>query len=994
VTSDPLWYQHAVIYQAHVRAFFDSNGDGIGDFAGLTEKLDYIQSLGVSALWILPFYPSPLRDDGYDIALYEGVHQSYGTPEDFGRFLDAAHARGLKVITELVINHTSAEHPWFQAARRAPKGSPERDFYVWSDTDQKYPGVRIIFSDTERSNWTWDPVAGQYYWHRFFHHQPDLNFDHPPVREAVLKVMRYWLDQGVDGLRLDAVPYLIERDGTSCANLPETHQILRDLRRELDAHYENRMLLAEANLWPSDVITYFGDGDECHMAFHFPLMPRLYMALRQEDRHPISEILYQTPEIPPTCQWAIFLRNHDELTLEMVTDEERDYMYQAYAADPIMRVNAGIRRRLAPMMENSRAKIELMHGLLLSLPGTPVVYYGDEIGMGDNVYLGDRNGVRTPMQWTTDRNGGFSRADPARLYAPPIMDPVYGFPAVNVEAQDRSPHSLLNWMRRQIALRQRHRAFGRGTVELLRPENRRVFAFIRQFESDDPILIVANLSRTVQPCTLDLSRFEGLVPCEMSGGTPLPKIGNTPYFLTIGPHSFYWLALQRPDAATVEAPVADRTEGAARLPILLGPDWSAALNGRTRAHLERHHLPAYVGRQTWFEPAGDAPIRMHDWTLLDPGAASPSGFAILGAGAVRYTTPLVMVESATPPPDIGHADLIAGIGGDRDGWLHGALDATVTRALARLVRTSGELRLHHGVLRGVATAAMDPAGLAEDLPVHPLTAPPRGTNSVAFLGERAVLKLYRRVWPGPSTALGPGAHPEFEALQFLTERAHFPRVPAAWGRIDYVPDVDPGGTLTVALVESFAPHQVNGWQQAFGELERFFHNAVAWRDVDAALPAAVDLWNTDIPATARQTVGAYLENAMTLGRRVAELHLALAPLRRIHGSLRLGDALLRDADYWIVDFEGAPGRAFAERGLGDHPFTDLASLVRSIRETAALALSARAALGPRDAERMPAWATWWATWVSAAVVAAYRDTADGASWIPREAAGDQLARLI
>jgi maltose alpha-D-glucosyltransferase/alpha-amylase len=545
LADEPLWYKDAIVYQAHVRAFFDSTNDGVGDFRGLTSKLDYIKALGVTCLWILPFYPSPLRDDGYDIADYEDVHPAYGTLKDFRAFLDAAHSRGLRVITELVINHTSDQHPWFQAARRAPAGSKKRDFYVWSDTDTRYPGVPIIFSDTERSNWTWDPVAGAYYWHRFFHHQPDLNFDNPTVRKAVQKVMRFWLDMGVDGMRLDAVPYLIERDGTICSNLPETHDVLRELRAELDARYTNRMFLAEANLWPSDVIQYFGDGrDECHMAFHFPLMPRLFMALRQGDRHPISEILSQTPSIPDTCQWAIFLRNHDELTLEMVTDEERDYMHQAYAFDPQMRVNGGIRRRLSPLMENNRDRVELLSGLLLSLPGTPVLYYGDEIGMGDNVYLGDRNGVRTPMQWTPDRNGGFSLADPARLYAPVIMDAVYGYQAVNVERQERSPFSLLNWMRRMIALRRQHRVFGRGGLDILRPENRPIFAFVRTLDGESPVLVVANLASTMQPASLDLSAYAGRTPVEMTGGTTLPPITAAPYFLTLGPYGFYWLRLE------------------------------------------------------------------------------------------------------------------------------------------------------------------------------------------------------------------------------------------------------------------------------------------------------------------------------------------------------------------------------------------------------------------------------------------------------------------
>ena len=525
--GDPQWYRDAVIYQVHVRAFHDSNGDGVGDFTGLTEKLSYVKSLGVSCLWLLPFYPSPLRDDGYDIGHYEGIHPSYGTLKDFRIFLRAAHAHGLQVVTELVINHTSDQHPWFQAARRAPAGSPKRDYYVWSDTTRRYEGTRIIFTDSETSNWSWDPVAGAYYWHRFFHHQPDLNFDNPHVRRAVLKAMRFWLDMGVDGLRLDAVPYLIEREGTNCENLPETHAVLRELRAALDANYDHRMLLAEANQWPGDVCAYFGDGDECHMAFNFPLMPRIYMALRQEDRYPISDIINQTPDIPPGCQWALFLRNHDELTLEMVTDEERDYLYQAYAADPQMRINVGIRRRLAPLMESDRQRIELLNGLLFSLPGTPIVYYGDEIGMGDNIYLGDRNGVRTPMQWTSDRNAGFSRADPARLFAPVIMDPVYGHHAINVEAQERSPWSLLNWMKRMIALRKRHQAFGRGTTRFLAPSNRKILAYIREHEGET-ILCVANLSRHVQAAELDLQAFGGRVPTEMVGGRSSRRSGNGP----------------------------------------------------------------------------------------------------------------------------------------------------------------------------------------------------------------------------------------------------------------------------------------------------------------------------------------------------------------------------------------------------------------------------------------------------------------------------------
>ncbi len=532
-TSDPLWYKDAVIYELPVKSFYDGNGDGIGDFPGLLQKLDYLQELGVTCLWLLPFFPSPMRDDGYDISDYRSIDPRYGTLEEFKSFLEAAHARGMQVMIELVINHTSDQHPWFQAARQALPGSPERDFYVWSDSDQKFRGARIIFTDTESSNWTWDPIAKAYYWHRFFSHQPDLNYDNPAVLEEVTATMRFWLDLGVDALRLDAIPYLVERENTTCENLPETHAVIRQIRAAMDEYYENRMILAEANQWPSDVLPYFGDGNECHMAFHFPLMPRLFMGLRLEDRHPITEIMAQTPRIPDTCQWGLFLRNHDELTLEMVSDEERDYMYLAYSADPRMRVNVGIRRRMAPLVENNRLRIELLNSVLFSFPGTPILYYGDEIGMGDNIYLGDRNGVRTPMQWSADRNAGFSRATPARLYSPVIMDPVYGYESTNVEAQQGDPSSLLTWMRNMIALRKLFRVFGRGTMEFLHPANRKVLAYVRGYENER-ILCVANLSRFAQPVELDLSSFEGMVPIEMLGYVEFPQVRKTPYPLTLG----------------------------------------------------------------------------------------------------------------------------------------------------------------------------------------------------------------------------------------------------------------------------------------------------------------------------------------------------------------------------------------------------------------------------------------------------------------------------
>jgi maltose alpha-D-glucosyltransferase/alpha-amylase len=540
---DPLWYKDAIIYETHVKAFFDGNGDGVGDFAGLIEKLDHLEALGITCLWLLPFFPSPLRDDGYDVADYRGIHPAYGTHEEFRRLVEEAHRRGIAVLIELVVNHTSDQHPWFQRARRAPPGSPERDYYVWSDTDRRFEGVRIIFTDTERSNWTWDEVAGAHYWHRFFSHQPDLNFDNPRVLEEVLGVLRFWAELGVDGFRLDAVPYLVERDGTSCENVPETHEVIRRIRAALDREFPGRMLLAEANQWPWDVRPYFGDGDECHMAFHFPLMPRIFMALRLEDSEPITDILRRTPAIPESCQWGLFLRNHDELTLEMVTEDERDYMVLAYARDPQARLNVGIRRRLAPLVQNGRRRIELLNGLLFSMPGTPILYYGDEIGMGDDVLRPDRDGVRTPMQWSSGPNAGFSSAPAPALYSAPIADPVYGYAAVNVEAQLGDPSSLLRWMQNLIRLRKQFQVFGRGTLEFVPSANRKVLAYVRRW-GEDTVLCVANLSRHVQPTELDLSAFDGATPVEMLGYTSFPRIGRAPWFLSLGGYGFAWFELR------------------------------------------------------------------------------------------------------------------------------------------------------------------------------------------------------------------------------------------------------------------------------------------------------------------------------------------------------------------------------------------------------------------------------------------------------------------
>ncbi|HWU87965.1 MAG TPA: maltose alpha-D-glucosyltransferase, partial [Kofleriaceae bacterium] len=639
LADDPLWYKDAVIYELHIRAFQDSNRDGIGDLPGLIEKLDYLADLGVTAVWLLPFYPSPLRDGGYDISDYTSVHEHYGTREDVARLLQEAHRRGLRVITELVLNHTSSEHPWFQRARRAPPGSPERDFYVWSDTPARYEDARIIFKDYEISNWSWDPVAKAYYWHRFYSHQPDLNFDNPAVHEALFGVIDFWLELGVDGVRLDAVPYLYEREGTSCENLPETHAFLRKLRAHIDGKFKNRMLLAEANQWAADAAAYFGDGDECHMNFHFPLMPRMFMAIEVEDSFAITDILRRTPKIPDACQWATFLRNHDELTLEMVTDEDRETMYRAYAAERAARVNLGIRRRLAPLLR-VRRKIELMNALLFSLPGTPVLYYGDEIGMGDNIYLGDRDGVRTPMQWSSDRNGGFSRANPQRLYLPPIIDPEYHFEAINVEAQQANLSSLLWWMKRLIAKRKEHRLFGRGSLEVVGGDNPRVLAFVREYEGE-AVLVVANLSRFVQCTRLDLTRFGGMVPVELFGQMPFPEITAAPYFVSLAPHGFYWLALSRP-----------QPEASGERPVLAVPGaWTAIFDRPRRAQLARV-LAGYAAQRRWFRGRGRPRKRVSITDVVQFGDAR---FAIVllsieyEQGAPEtYVVPVAFADDAEP----------------------------------------------------------------------------------------------------------------------------------------------------------------------------------------------------------------------------------------------------------------------------------------------------------------------------------------------------------
>jgi maltose alpha-D-glucosyltransferase/alpha-amylase len=866
--TDPLWFKDAVIYELHVRAFFDSNGDGVGDLPGLTQKLDYLQDLGVSCLWLLPFFPSPLRDDGYDISDYTGVHPTYGTIEDFRAFLGAAHDRGLQVMIELVMNHTSDQHPWFQAARQAPPDSPERNFYVWNNNDQKYSDVRIIFSDTEKSNWTWDPVAQAYYWHRFFSHQPDLNYDNPQVVEEMLKIMRFWLDLGVDALRLDAIPYLVERDGTICENLPETHALIKRLRSEIDEGFAGRMVLAEANQWPADVRPYFGDGDECHMAFHFPLMPRIYMALRQEDRLAITDIMAQTPAIPETCQWGLFLRNHDELTLEMVTNDERDYMYLAYSADSRMRVNLGIRRRLAPLVDNNRRRIELLNSLLFSFPGTPILYYGDEIGMGDNIYLGDRNGVRTPMQWNADRNAGFSRANPARLYSPVIMDPVWGYEAINVEAQQSDPSSLLNWMRNMIALRKLFQVFGRGTLEFLNPTNRKVLAYLRR-SGDEQILCVANLSRFAQPVDLDLAELEGTTPIEMLGYVQFPRIERQPYRLTLGPYGFLWLELH-PKLESAEM----TTE--AELPVP-ADNWETVLEGFGRSQLEAI-LPEYLSKQRWF---GGKARRIHATRIADWGELSPAAAALVfvevqyeSGDPDTYLVPLAMTygpDTERLRQDAPNAILSPVISHRGRGLLHdAALADSACAALLALIESGGQIQTRRGIIRGVPGIALVALRGTPDTPLQPVRSSKEQSNTSVIYGDRLILKLFRHLELGPN--------PDKEVVRYLTEKASFDGVPPFAGTIEYDRPGTEGSSL--AMMQGLVANEGDVWTLMLEELERYYENCAR-----VPLPEGIekgdvgdliDLSTQPPSQQAQDYVGISLDSVARLGKRTAAMHLALA----------------------------------------------------------------------------------------------------------------------
>jgi maltose alpha-D-glucosyltransferase/alpha-amylase len=1031
--GDVLWYKDAIIYQLHVKAFADSNNDGIGDFAGLCEKLPYLQELGVTALWLLPFYPSPGRDDGYDIADYGSINPDFGTMKDFKRFITEAKKRGLKVITELVVNHTSDQHDWFKRARRSHPGSSARNWYVWSDTDQKYQDTRIIFTDTEKSNWTWDPEAGQFYWHRFFSHQPDLNFDNPRVVSAIIQVMKRWLDTGVDGFRLDAIPYLCERDGTNNENLPETHAIIKKLRAELDAYSKNKVLLAEANQWPEDVQEYFGQSDECHMAYHFPLMPRIYMAIAQEDRFPITDILRQTPDIPADCQWALFLRNHDELTLEMVTDVERDYLWSTYANDPRARINVGIRRRLAPLMDNDRRKIELMNSLLFSFPGTPILYYGDEIGMGDNIYLGDRNGVRTPMQWTPDRNGGFSRADPAKLYAPMIMDPVYGYESVNVEAQSRSLSSVLSATKRLIAVRKSTLAFGRGSMTFIRPANRAVLAYVREYKGE-VILCVANLSRSAQATELDLSAWKERVPLEMLGRTRFPAIGELPYMVTLAPYGFYWFELKERDKSEPVVPRA--VPEFETLVVPLNSTWVSL--ARTRGVFEHDVLPGHLARARWYPERTPDTIRPNlvsaipfcdigdnrpwlaffettqrnttsryllpmqiEWVRFDRERYNPRAFAAVRQGAREGT----LLDVATDPIFIG----------------------LLLRNLQQsLTVTENGLRLE---FRPTSHFTDKPVRQPESI----RSVETGKSNSTALVDGDYCIKVFRKIEAG--------IHPAIEVGRFLTEQAHFANTPMLLGTVEFV---EGNQHSAVATVHTLIQNQGDGWTVTAAYLDRFVEDqrllavngnkgesdeeapylrimAQAGRRI-AELHMAL-AGNAELPAFApepvtgedvRRWTGEAIARADrlldTLAQRDAvreadkplvdrllaqrdALHDRLSALLptdigglniRLHGDFRLEQMVIVKDDIFIIGFEGDPAFPLAERRRKAPAARDIAAMVRSIDYSVAAALDRALKVAPDEQGKLVAALGQWRDRATAALLTNYRETMTNARLWPAD----------
>jgi len=869
--DDPLWFKDAIIYQLHVKSFFDSNDDGVGDFPGLTRKLDYLQDLGVSAIWLMPFCSSPLRDDGYDIADYRNIHPTYGTLRDFKKFLAEAHRQGMHVITELVVNHTSDQHAWFQRSRRAKPGSTWRDWYVWSDTPKRYTDARIIFQDFETSNWTWDPVAEAYFWHRFYSHQPDLNYDNPRVREAVLATLDFWYGMGVDGLRLDAIPYLFERDGTNCENLANTHAFLKEMRAHVDGKFKNRVLLGEANQWPEDAVAYFGNGDECHMAFHFPLMPRLFMAIHMEDRFPVLDILEQTPAIPENCQWAIFLRNHDELTLEMVSDEERDYMYRVYAQDPRMRINLGIRRRLFPLLGNHRRRTELANALLFSLPGSPVLYYGDEIGMGDNVYLGDRDGVRAPMQWSADRNAGFSRANPQQLFLPVIISPEYHYEVINVEVQQANPHSTLWWMKRLIGLRKRFKAFSRGTIEFLSPDNHRILSFIRRYENER-LLIVSNLSRFVQHVQLDLSAYEGMIPVELFGRTPFPPIMSAPYFLSLGPHSFFWFYLTPPQTIADMTPSCNPDTKIPALPVDSEDD---LFNGRATKLLEEI-LPGFLTQSRWF--SGKAQPLKHagilDVFFLTKGSRRwPIALVqvdYLSGNIEIYTVPMsLMTEEPSDMSQSCSQAVIARIQ-PKDGQpalllVDALTDAHFGEALLEFMAHKRTLHGQHGQMRGTTTRAFrNMPTNGQILPPPTLMREEQSNTSIRF-GDHLMLKLIRK--------LSPGVNPDLEIGQMLTEK-RFSHAAQIAGAIELRMNHDE--PMTIAILQKYIPNQGDAWRYARECLDQYFNNVPGHALPGLPAAFAADLLDEAPSEESAGLLGDFLKSARLLGQRTAEMHLCLA----------------------------------------------------------------------------------------------------------------------
>lgn len=1063
--DDPLWYKDAIIYELHVKAFYDANNDGMGDFTGLIERLDYLEELGVNTIWLLPFYPSPMRDDGYDIADYRNVYHGYGSREDVRGLIHELHKRQMRIITELVINHTSDQHPWFQAARRASADSAKRGFYVWSDSKLKFPETRIIFTDSEDSNWAWDDVAQAYYWHRFFSFQPDLNFDNPHVVKAVIRIMRFWLDMGVDGLRLDAIPYLCVREGSNNENLAATHQVIKQMRAVVDAHYQGRMFLAEANQWPEDVLEYFGDDDECHMAYHFPLMPRMYMALAQEDRFPMTDILNQTPAIPNNCQWALFLRNHDELTLEMVTDRERDYMYQAYATDLRMRLNVGIRRRLAPLLENDQDKIKLLNCLLMTLPGTPIIYYGDEIGMGDNIYLGDRNGVRTPMQWSPDRNAGFSRVDPQRLFLPPIMDPIYGYQTVNVEAQARNSSSLLNWMRRLIAVRRGHPAFGRGELRLLTPGNRKIFAYLRLYQ-EQVILCVANLSRSPQPVELDLREYNGRVPVELMSHNAFPPIGELSYLLTLPRYGFYWFEL------SLEAPPPTWHENLPSLesgPVLVLTEpygfflcktqkmsaFQEIIAPSVRRRLEADFLPQYLTHQRWFSgksggmthiefiPLGAWESAHGRWLFTSIHIDYAQGEAEI------YSLPLTLrwgdSETLFPehlPRVLGRVRYKAQTGLLLEAQTEDAFCCDIVRGIGMGL----QLPLNHGRLLFTATRSY-PDWVAQE-EEWPVTRPAlEQSNTTVMLGDRLILKLFRKT--------APGLNPEWEMGRFLAEQTQYQQIAPALGALEWMPDQ--GEPSLIAILQAYKENQGNAWDYTLSYLSCFLEN---WQTV---LTGAVE-------EPGNSPHAAYCAQIGLLGQRTAQLHQTLSlptpdrafrpeplargeaegwgervrrdigvtldmlsvaldrlsePLRvkaeillakrpqlearikgltpgglqtvkiRYHGDFHLGQVLISGNDFVLIDFEGEPARTLAERRQKGSPLRDVAGMLRSFDYAAAMAFTHAHSESPAAHAALAQLINTWRHEVKEAFLAGYREAITGCPAYPRvEEQADRLIRLF